>query len=82
MTETLGDRIKKLRESAGLSRDQLGRVTHISWQTIRTWEQGSALPSLNCTMIIADYFGVSLDWLTGRATTPQKAPQEGARQKE
>ena len=82
MTGSIGDRIKNLRESAGLSRDDLGRATHISWQTIRTWEQGSALPSLNCAVIIADYFGVSLDWLTGRATTPQNAPQEDARQTE
>lgn len=82
MTETLGERIKNLRESAGLSRDDLGRATHISWQTIRTWEQGSALPSLNCAIIMADYFGVSLDWLAGRSDSPQNAPQGAARQKE
>ena len=33
-----GDRIKRAREAAGLSRAQLGKVLKVSRQTIHTWE--------------------------------------------
>jgi repressor LexA len=61
-----GANLKKLREDAGLSQEQLGEVIGVSKSTIGMYEQGKRMPNTNTILKdIAAYFGVSIDYLVG-----------------
>ena len=61
-----GANLKKLREDAGLSQEQLGEAIGVSKSTIGMYEQGKRMPNTNTILKdIAAYFGVSIDYLVG-----------------
>lgn len=61
-----GANLKKLRESAGLSQEQLGELIGVSKSTIGMYEQGKRMPNTNTILKdIASYFGVTIDYLVG-----------------
>ncbi len=45
---------------------ELSRKLGLSESTIGIYERGKSNPSLSNLCKIADYFGVSIDWLVGR----------------
>lgn len=61
-----GDRLKELREDMGLSQDDLAEILGVKQSTISSYETNAILPSLDIAVKIADYFSVSLDYLTCR----------------
>lgn len=73
--EQFGDRLRDLRERRGLSRRELSVMIPVSQATLAGWEQGRNMPGLDMAAIIADFFGVSLDYLAGRAAIPYNAPK-------
>ena len=61
-----GANLKKLREDAHLSQEQLADVIGVSKSTIGMYEQGKRMPNTNTILKdIATYFGVSIDYLVG-----------------
>jgi len=60
---TTGERIKQARTQAGLSLRQLARLVDCSHTAISDWENGNRRPADDTLKTIADYCGVSLDWL-------------------
>ncbi len=68
MKETFATRLKYLREEKGLSQSQLSRKLNgtISQAAISAWELNQRIPTLDYLFILADFFDVSLDYLTGR----------------
>lgn len=64
---TLGERIKNLRDGQDLTQDDLAKLLHVNRSTMANWEINRAQPDLETLIEIADYFGVSIDYLaTGR----------------
>ncbi len=63
--ETLGERIKMLRESAGLSQMELSRKIDISQASIARYELNKTEPKASDIVKIAEFFGVSTDYLLG-----------------
>jgi transcriptional regulator with XRE-family HTH domain len=63
---TFGGRLRLLREGRGLTRGQLAEQTGIPKNTYGNWETGKNEPSIVMAQSVADFFGVSLDWLCGR----------------
>ncbi|SDF28016.1 helix-turn-helix domain-containing protein [Sporolituus thermophilus] len=59
-------RLRQLRQKHNLTAEQFGRIFNVSKQTVSRWELGDRIPPLDVVVAIADYFDVSLDWLTGR----------------
>ena len=61
------ERLKELRIDANLSQKQLSINLNrrIDQAAIARWEQGLRTPNLESAMILAEYFGVSLDYLAG-----------------
>ena len=59
----MGKRICKLRRDAHLSQKQLGEKIGKSASTIGSYENDTAVPTLDELIRIADYFNVSLDYL-------------------
>ena len=62
----VGDIIKQLREDREISQKQLAEILNISPSTVGMYEQNRRVPSPEILNLIADYFGVSTDFLLGR----------------
>ena len=60
------ERIRELCFGQSITLAELERRTGISNGTIAKWEKSE--PRIGSVLKVADYFGVSLDWLTGRET--------------
>lgn len=60
------ERLKELRKSNGLSQKQLAVILQTTNSSVSDWERGRTEPHLNLVVQIADYFGVSCDYLLGK----------------
>ena len=65
MNKKFAERLKDLRIEKGLSQSELARRTGISSTAIVLWEAGQRSPTLDSAMVIAEFFGVSIDYLAG-----------------
>ncbi|ABP67680.1 transcriptional regulator, XRE family [Caldicellulosiruptor saccharolyticus DSM 8903] len=60
-------RLKELREEKNISRSDLAEILGVSTQTIANYENGHREPNFDTLLKIADYFGVTVDYLIGRS---------------
>lgn len=58
-------RLKELRKVYGVNQDDLATFVGVSRTNVANYERGFNLPSIDILMKIADYFGVSVDFLLG-----------------
>lgn len=68
---TFSERLKQLREHKGISRDDLAKHLGLSYWAISKYETGERTPDHATLQEIADYFGVSIDYLLGRTDDPR-----------
>lgn len=61
-------RLKELRESKKISQQELAAKIGVSQSTIGMWESRKREPSFSTIEKIADFFGVSVDYLLGRSS--------------
>jgi transcriptional regulator with XRE-family HTH domain len=71
---TLGERLRYLRKSRNLKREELADVIGITPRAITFYETNDRDPSLKVLLALADYFDVSLDYLVGRSGDPRRLP--------
>lgn len=64
--DSLKQGLKRARKRYGLSQKELAKNLNLHTRTIQNWEQGIATPSLDMLLQLSDYYGYSLDYLTGR----------------
>jgi transcriptional regulator with XRE-family HTH domain len=64
-------RLAFLREERKLSQESLANIIGVDHSTIANYETGARFPKYPILIKIADYFGVSIDWLLGRTDIPQ-----------
>ncbi len=62
----LGSRIKELRGKEGISQETLAKAIGSTGATVSEIESGKRAPRVKLLSAIADYFGVSTDYLLGR----------------
>ncbi len=60
------ERVKTLREKAGLSIKEFAAIFNVSERTVIKWESNLSYPNIGIFVKIADYFSVSGDYLAGR----------------
>lgn len=58
-----GERIRKLRENMGISRAVLAEKVSLSTDAVRKIERGTNGGKIDTLVTLAEYFGVSLDYL-------------------
>ena len=61
-----GKILRELRQENALSQRALGDYLSMSNQTVSFWETGSREPDLDTLVKLAEFFGVSVDYLLGR----------------
>ena len=64
--EALRQRLIGLRQKEGLLQRDVAHQLHIDRSTYSYYERGKTNPPLDILIKLADYFGVSLDYLAGR----------------
>ena len=64
--QTIGERIKRLREDVDMSQGELAKKLGIHQNCLGGWERGEYIPRVYALWDIADIFNVSLDELVGR----------------
>ena len=67
MSEDFPQRLQRLRQRQRKSRIVVSELCGLPSDAIRRYERGEAKPSMDALIKLADYFDVSLDYLTGRA---------------
>lgn len=71
------ERLRELRENMGLSQEGLAEILDIPRSTLTNYENsGGRMPRQERLKRIADYFGVSVDYLIGRSSTSELNPSE------
>ena len=59
-------RIRDLREDRDLKQTDVAKATGIDQRTISNYENGNTIPDAYALVRLADFFGVSIDYLLGR----------------
>ena len=63
----LNENIKKLRIARGLNQVEFAKILCVTKQCVSNWENDNVVPSIDMLCKIADFFGVSTDYLLGRS---------------
>ena len=71
--DAVKDRLSRRRREMLLSQVELAAEVGISVCTLTKYEQGRATPNLAYATMLADFMGVSLDWLAGRTEVREMA---------
>ena len=58
-------KLKELREIKGISQRELADILDVSRGSVGNWESGTREPNLATVKKIADYFGITTDYLIG-----------------
>ena len=64
------ERLIDLRKTRGLSQAQAAKEIGAAPRAYQNYEYATAEPRLSTLIRIADFYGVSLDYLAGRTDTP------------
>ena len=65
----LPERMKALRKSRGLKQEQAAELSGVSYMSYRRYETGEREPTVSSLWKIADFYGVTGDYLIGRSDT-------------
>lgn len=68
----LNERLIMLKTERKLLQKDIANDTGIALRTYQYYERGEREPSLSVLLTLADYFNVSLDYLTGRSDNPDR----------
>ena len=70
----MANRFRELRESRGLNQTQVGELANVAQSAVSKWERGESEPPQGTLRILADFYGVSIDYLLGREPETERAP--------
>ena len=59
-------RLKELRKKSGLTKKEISQAVGISQAALLRWESGLQVPQVDSAKILADFYGVSLEYLLGQ----------------
>lgn len=78
VNDMYADRIRTLRQQAGMSQQALGQQLGVSAVAVGKWERGQTQPDIHALTKMADIFHTTIDDLCGyEAVQPEAAPAEG-----
>ncbi len=78
-TFAMGEIIREMRRSKGLTQEALSQAAGVSIQAVSKWETGQSLPDIALLPTLADFFGTTVDALFGReaaSSVQQESPAQ------
>lgn len=74
---SLAERVERLIYEKGISRTELARQVETKESTIRNWSVRGSSPSAEAAYKVAQYFGVTVEWLvSGKEEKDSLTPDE------
>ena len=70
--ESFPSKIRKARNNTVFTQKEVEKETGIKQSTLTKYENGKLEPDLEKLGILADFYGVSVDWLLGTRGGPEK----------
>ena len=67
MSNKLSQNLNRLRSQQGITQKELARLLYRSIGTISNYENGTHEPDYDTLSLLADFYGVSTDYLIGRS---------------
>ncbi len=64
-SEGFASKLKQARKQTGFTQREVAKETKIPNSTLANYETGRTQPDLETIGILADFYGVSVDWLLG-----------------
>lgn len=68
-------RIRDIRTDRGLTQKEIAEVLHVSQNTYSQYEIGTSRYPLDIVVKLAEYYGVSVDYLVGLTDEPAPYPR-------
>ena len=62
-------RLKELRDENRISQAHLAKAIGVAQSTVGMWESGKSVPEFNTLIKVADYFSVTVDYLSGKSNS-------------
>lgn len=69
-SSSIAERLRDLRADKGLNQDVVSEACGISRIALARYETGARMPRAEYVARLADYYGVTVDYLMGREETP------------
>ena len=63
---TFAERVRELRKERGLKQTEMAEICGLKVRSYQQYEYNENCPTVPGLVFLADYFGVSLDYLMGR----------------
>lgn len=64
-------RLKELRKARGLTQAQVAAILSVPTKTYQNYEREVRYPDMDVMCLLADRYGVTLDYLVGRDESPE-----------
>ncbi|MBD5101043.1 MAG: helix-turn-helix transcriptional regulator [Clostridiales bacterium] len=61
-----GEALRQQRQIGGYTQEQVSKATGIVQPNLSAWENNVNVPNVDACVILADFYGISLDELVGR----------------
>lgn len=71
-SESFGQKLKHARNKTGFTQREVSKETGITQSLLARYETGKLEPNLETLGTLADFYGVSIDWLLGTKGDQQK----------
>jgi transcriptional regulator with XRE-family HTH domain len=75
------ERLKKLRKEKKITQKTLANAINVAERYIQALEYGKTKPGFDILLALADYFKVSLDYLTGRSDETKEESKQNTEAK-
>jgi len=72
MKYDVSNRLKDIREDNDLTQNDIAQLLKTTTQQISKWETGLQKMGIDKYIILAQYYNISIDYLTGLIDTPRK----------
>lgn len=70
------ERIREIREDHSLTQQKIADLLNIGQRTYADYESGKTRIPVDCLLILAKYYNVSLDYITGASNIKTKYPKK------
>ena len=65
-------RLEDMRIDHDLTQQQVADILGCQREVYRRYEKGTRTIPIDCLILLADYYGVTIDYLVGRSAQPKK----------
>lgn len=70
------EQIRRIREDNGLTQQRVADLLHVGQRTYSDYESGKTRIPVDSLLLLAEYYNVSMDYITGASNIKRKFPRK------